>query len=95
MKKTSRPASKKPAQNKPVANQSSKPKRKGLGQPKLAQVVDPLDSIMDKLTELLGRVADPATQSPHAQKAPSQDAQLRVRHHKDLPRLQQGKVRIP
>ena len=54
MKKTSRPASKKPAQKKPVANQSSKPKRKGLGQPKLAQVVDPLDSIMDKLTELLG-----------------------------------------
>jgi hypothetical protein len=96
MKKTSRPARKKPAQKKPAAKQSStKPKRKAEGQPELAQVVDPLDSIMDKLTELLGRVANPATQSPHAQKAPPRDAQLTMKRHKGLPRLQQGRVRIP
>jgi hypothetical protein len=75
-KKTTSPAAKKPvsaksAAKKPAAKQpiakkpsSSKPKRKAQGQSELGQVVDRLDAIMDKLNELLERIAQ--LTAPHA-----------------------------
>src|SRR5215471_17487442 len=57
-KRTVKPASKKPAAKKPAAKKpsSSRPKRKA-GSSELTQVVERLDAIMDKLNELLERVA--------------------------------------
>ena len=59
-KKTSKPASKKPAPKKLAMNKSpSRPKRKAAEtQSELTQVVDRLDAIMDKLNELLERMAE-------------------------------------
>ena len=68
MKKTSKAIGKKPAAKKPAAKKSpAKPKRKAEGQSELAQIVDRLEAIMDKLTEALEHLAELTARLPGAE----------------------------
>jgi hypothetical protein len=78
-KKTTKPASTKPAAKKPS---SSTPKRKAQGQSELGQVLARLDAIMDKLNELLERVAQ--LTAPHANPTIEPMHQLTDEHADDV-----------
>jgi hypothetical protein len=77
MKKTSKPATKKPAAKKPAAKKtSSKPRRKTAGQGELAQVVERLTLIADRLGEAVDRLEQSALVRPATQPLPPREPAL-------------------
>jgi hypothetical protein len=64
--KAPKPAGKRPAQKKPLANKTSaKPKRKAQGQSELAAMIARLDAVADKLALAVDRLAQLHASGPN------------------------------